>query len=152
MDYDGWCDPFGFANDIIEGDNFIKSLIRLVCSSLCIPLELLLSPSEMLKEKELKVMNDESCGYAKVILPLTEDDFINGHGEWIYVKVSSGDMKVIKRGELTGGSYTGTVAGLSVTYPFLSTGDIINFEMRGYKMPVAFLNNIQRTKEEEYEK
>lgn len=88
----------------------------------------------------------------KIILPKTEQDYINGYGESIWVLVNDETKAAHDRDE-TGGHYSGILDNYSIEYPNLKPGHVIPFEMRGEQKPVAFydwLKDHKKPKRETY--
>lgn len=74
--------------------------------------------------------------YIKVNIPLTENEFLSGNGEGVWVEVDEVTRKAYES-DATGGGYHGFLANDSLYYPGLVCGDEIEFEMRGDKRPVV---------------
>lgn len=72
----------------------------------------------------------------KVNLPLTEEAYISGNGEGVWVEVddvTKYDYTLNKVGK----GYSGILRNDSIYYPTLKNGFRINFELRGENRPVA---------------
>lgn len=76
--------------------------------------------------------------YIKVNLPLTEQDFLSGNGEGVWMRVGR-RTKQAYDADAVGGRYVGLLDNDSVYYPGLNAGAEIIFEMRGEFRPVAIL-------------
>ena len=74
--------------------------------------------------------------YIKVNFPLTEEDYINGNGEGMWVLVDH-DTKKAHDEDAIGGRYYGILGNDSLSYPGLEAGTVFPFEMRGENRPVA---------------
>lgn len=74
--------------------------------------------------------------YIKVNLPLTEQEYQNGNGEGVWVKVDEETRRAYEM-DAVGSGYSGMLANDSIYYPGLMCGTIITFEMRGSCRPVA---------------
>lgn len=74
--------------------------------------------------------------YIKVNFPLTEQDYLNGNGEGMWVLVDS-ETKAEYEKDSAGGTYIGLLDNDSIYYPGLNHGELIPFEMRGQYRPVA---------------
>lgn len=85
--------------------------------------------------------------YIKVNLPLTEQDYLAGNGEGVWVLVDP-KTKQAHDTDATGGGYVGILDNDSCYYPSLNTGQLIPFELRGAFRPVAnfysFLSKLPR--------
>ena len=74
--------------------------------------------------------------YIKVNLPLTEQDYLAGNGEGVWVLVDR-KTKQAHDDDASGGSYVGILDNDSCYYPGLNAGALIPLEMRGACRPVA---------------
>ena len=85
--------------------------------------------------------------HIKVNLPLTEQDYLAGNGEGVWVLVDS-KTKLAHDTDAAGGSYVGILDNDSCYYPGLGAGQLILFELRGAFRPVAnfysFLSKLPR--------
>ncbi len=85
--------------------------------------------------------------YIKVNLPLTEQDYLAGNGEGVWVLVDP-KTKQAHDTDATGGGYVGILDNDSCYYPGLNAGQLIPFELRGSYRPVAnfysFLSKLSR--------
>ena len=85
--------------------------------------------------------------YIKVNLPLTEQDYLAGNGEGVWVLVDP-KTKQAHDTDATGGGYVGILDNDSCYYPGLNAGQLIPFELRGSYRPVAnfysFLSKLPR--------
>lgn len=88
--------------------------------------------------------------YIQVNLPLTEQEYLSGNGEGVWLEVDEETRKAYDAGTI-GGGYSGILSNDSLYYPGLKCGTIIPFEMRGEFRPVAdyygFLTNRTRLTE-----
>ena len=90
--------------------------------------------------------------HIKVNLPLTEQDYLDGNGEGVWVLV---DLKTKQAHDMDaeGGGYLGILDNDSCYYPGLNAGQLIPFEMRGSVRPVAnfyaFLSRLSKLTPEE---
>lgn len=89
--------------------------------------------------------------YIKVNLPLTEQDYLAGNGEGVWVLVDP-KTKQAHDTDATGGGYVGILDNDSCYYPGLNAGQLIPFELRGSYRPVAnfysFLSKLTRLTQE----
>ena len=76
--------------------------------------------------------------HIKVNLPLTEQDYLSGNGEGVWMLVDR-ETKMAHDIDAVGGRYVGILDNDSVYYPGLNAGAEIIFEMRGEFRPVAIL-------------
>lgn len=74
--------------------------------------------------------------YIKVNLPLTEQAYLAGNGEGVWVLVDP-ETKKAHDEDASGKGYVGILDNDSLYYPGLNHGEMILFEMRGEKRPVA---------------
>ena len=85
--------------------------------------------------------------YIKVNLPLTEQDYLAGNGEGVWVLVDP-KTKQAHDTDAIGGGYVGILDNDSCYYPGLNAGQLIPFELRGSYRPVAnfysFLSKLPR--------
>ena len=85
--------------------------------------------------------------YIKVNLPLTEQDYLAGNGEGVWVLVDP-KTKQAHDTDATGGGYVGILDNDSCYYPGLNAGQLIPFELHGSYRPVAnfysFLSKLPR--------
>lgn len=81
--------------------------------------------------------------YIKVNLPDTEVSAAKGNGEGCWVLVTN-EVKEMHDANFEGGFFAGILDNHSIYYPKLKAGTRIEFEMRGYKRPVAFYNKLQK--------
>lgn len=85
--------------------------------------------------------------HIKVNLPLTEQDYLAGNGEGVWVLVDP-KTKQAHDTDATGGGYVGILDNDSCYYPGLNAGQLIPFELRGSYRPVAnfhsFLSKLPR--------
>lgn len=72
----------------------------------------------------------------KINLPLTEEAYISGNGEGVWVEVDQ-NTKNDYNNNVIGKGYTGILRNDSIYYPTLKNGFKINFELRGNERPVA---------------
>ena len=68
--------------------------------------------------------------HIKVNLPLTEQDYLSGNGEGVWMLVDR-ETKMAHDIDAVGGRYVGILDNDSVYYPGLNAGAEIIFEMRG---------------------
>lgn len=78
--------------------------------------------------------------YIQVNLPLTEDDYLAGNGEGVWVRVDPATHKDYDADKI-GPGYFGILDNDSLYYPGLVHGTMISFEMRGKCRPVADYHN-----------
>lgn len=76
--------------------------------------------------------------YIKINLPETQEDFISGNGEGVWVLVDD-ETKAAYDKDVVGGCYFGILDNDSIYWPNLVHGTKVRFEMRGQYRPVAFL-------------
>ena len=85
--------------------------------------------------------------YIKVNLPLTEQDYLSGNGEGVWVLVDPKTKQAYDM-DAAGGGYMGILDNDSCYYPGLNAGELIPFELRGAYRPVAdfrsFLSKLPR--------
>ena len=85
--------------------------------------------------------------HIKVNLPLTEQDYLAGNGEGVWVLVDPKTKRAHDE-DATGGGYVGILDNDSCYYPGLNAGELIPFELRGIFRPVAnfysFLSKLSR--------
>lgn len=74
--------------------------------------------------------------YIKVNLPRSEQGYIDGNGEGVFVIVDAETKKAYDTDE-SGTEYSGVLDNDSCYYPGLEHGTIITFEMRGENRPVV---------------
>ena len=74
--------------------------------------------------------------FIRVNLPLTEQDYLSGNGEGVWVKVDE-STRAAYDANLTGPGYCGVLDNDSLYYPRLACGAPIPFELRGQLRPVA---------------
>ena len=74
--------------------------------------------------------------YIKVNFPLTEEDYISGNGEGMWVLVDH-DTKKAHDEDAVGGRYYGILDNDSLYYPGLESGTVFPVELRGQYRPVA---------------
>lgn len=74
--------------------------------------------------------------YIKVNLPETEDDYIDGNGEGVWVLVDE-KAKTAHDTDVNEGTYLGILANDSVYYPHMTFGSAVVIEMRGSQRPVV---------------
>lgn len=77
--------------------------------------------------------------YIKVNFPLTEQDYLNGNGEGMWMLVDA-ETKAAYEKDVEGGTYVGLLDNDSFYYPGLNHGELVPFEMRGQYRPVACLH------------
>lgn len=80
--------------------------------------------------------------YIKVNIPLTEENYLSGNGEGVWVEVDE-VTRAAYDNDATGGRYHGILANDSLYYPGLGCGDEIEFEMRGDRRPVVSLDFLE---------
>lgn len=78
----------------------------------------------------------ETMNHIKVNLPSTEQDYISGNGEGVFVIVSD-EVKAAHDSDENGSSYTGILDNDSLYYIGLDHGTTVPFEMRGEFRPVV---------------
>lgn len=80
--------------------------------------------------------------YIKVNLPNTQEESVSGNGEgcWFLVDQATKDVHDT---DVEGGIYEGKLDNDSIYYPNLKAGEILQFEMRGKKRPVALYDHLQ---------
>lgn len=92
--------------------------------------------------------------YIKVNFPLTAEDFATGNGEGMWVLVDK-ETKEAHDKDVSGGEWVGILDNDSVYFPGLNHGEVVRFEMRRWKRPVAifdgFLSERQRLTPEQKE-
>lgn len=76
--------------------------------------------------------------YIKVNIPLTEENYLSGNGEGVWVEVDEATREAYDK-DATGAGYKGILANDSLYYPGLGCGDVVEFEMRGECRPVVSL-------------
>lgn len=90
--------------------------------------------------------------YIKVNFPLTEEEYISGNGEGMWVLVDP-ETKKAHDEDASGGRHFGVLDNDSVYYPDLKHGTVFPFEMRGNSRPVAdfrgFLSKLNGISQEE---
>lgn len=74
--------------------------------------------------------------YIKVNIPLTEENYLSGNGEGVWVEVDE-STRAAYDSDARGGIYHGILANDSLYYPGLGCGDVVEFEMRGEHRPVV---------------
>lgn len=74
--------------------------------------------------------------FIQVNLPLTEDDYLSGNGEGVWVKVDPATRQAYDADRI-GPGYSGILDNVSLYYPGLDPGELIPFELRGKCRPVA---------------
>ena len=74
--------------------------------------------------------------HIKVNLPLTEQDYLAGNGEGVWVLVDPKTKQAYDT-DAAGGGYMGILDNDSCYYPGLNAGELIPFELRGIFRPVA---------------
>lgn len=74
--------------------------------------------------------------YIKVNLPLTEQNYLDGNGEGVWVLVDP-ETKKAHDDDVFGKGYVGILDNDSFYYPGMNCGELIPFEMRGENRPVA---------------
>lgn len=74
--------------------------------------------------------------YIQINLPLTEEEFLSGNGEGVWVKVDAATRRDYDADKI-GTGYFGILDNDSLYYPGLGPGEVIPFEMRGENRPVA---------------
>lgn len=90
--------------------------------------------------KELLIVQEGGqLEHIKVNLPASEDDYLNGYGEGVFMLVTP-EIKAAYDADESGTKYTGILDNDSMNYPSLKHGALIPFEMRGDKRPVVSLN------------
>ena len=72
----------------------------------------------------------------KINLPQTEEDYLAGNGEGVWMLVDSETKKAYDE-DAKGGRYVGILDNDSLYFPNLVHGKLIPFEMRGQDRPVA---------------
>lgn len=82
------------------------------------------------------INRDAMTEYIKVNLPLTEKDYAAGNGEGVWVLVDP-ETKKAHDEDAIGGLYVGILSNDSCYYPGLNCGELLPFEMRGERRPVA---------------
>ena len=89
--------------------------------------------------------------HIKVNLPLTQQDYLSGNGEGVWVLVDP-ETKKAHDEDAAGGSYIGILDNDSCYYPGLNAGELIPFELRGVFRPVAdfpmFLSKLPKLTQE----
>lgn len=78
--------------------------------------------------------------FIQINLPLTEEDYLSGNGEGVWVKVDPATRRAYDADKI-GPGYYGILDNDSLYYPGLGPGEIIPFEMRGESRPVADYHN-----------
>lgn len=81
-------------------------------------------------------MTESQNKYIKVNIPLTEQDYISGNGEGVWVEVDEATRLAYDQNAV-GAGYKGILANDSFYYPGLMCGEEIPFEMRGELRPVV---------------
>lgn len=74
--------------------------------------------------------------YVKVNIPLTEQDYISGNGEGVWVEVDEATRRAYDE-DVAGKGFSGILSNDSLYYPGLMCGEEIPFEMRGTNRPVV---------------
>lgn len=74
--------------------------------------------------------------FIQINLPLTEEDYLSGNGEGVWVKVDPATRRDYDADKI-GPGYFGILDNDSLYYPGLGPGEVIPFEMRGEQRPVA---------------
>ena len=74
--------------------------------------------------------------HIKVNLPETEDDYIDGNGEGVWVLVHE-DAKIAYDTDASEGTYIGILDNDSIYYPHMKHGMAVVIEMRGEHRPVV---------------
>lgn len=74
--------------------------------------------------------------YIVVNLPSSEEDYLSGNGEGVWVEVDDDTIRDYDN-DMRGYFYHGVLANDSLYYPGLSCGMTLPFEMRGVRRPVA---------------
>ena len=85
---------------------------------------------------EVTLDKKQMTEHIKVNLPLTEQDYLAGNGEGVWVLVDP-KTKQAHDMDAAGGGYVGLLDNDSCYYPGLNAGQLILFEMRGSFRPVA---------------
>ena len=83
-----------------------------------------------------EVNREAMTEHIKVNLPLTEQDYLAGNGEGVWVLVDP-ETKKAHNTDATGRGYVGILDNDSFCYPGLNHGELLPFEMRGEHRPVA---------------
>ena len=80
--------------------------------------------------------------YIKANLPATEQDYLQGCGEGVFIIVTP-EIKEAYNNDEAGTIYSGTLDNDSIYYKGLTHGEQIPFEMRGELRPVVPLSWLQ---------
>ena len=78
----------------------------------------------------------DSTKYIKINLPLTEEEYVAGNGEGVWVEVDRQTKSAFDRDAIGKGFY-GILSNDSIYYPGLNRGVVLPFELRGENRPVA---------------
>lgn len=74
--------------------------------------------------------------YIQVNIPLTEQEYLSGNGEGVWLEVDEKTRQAYDR-DAVGGGYSGILSNDSIYYPGLKCGMVLPFEMRGQNRPVV---------------
>ncbi len=83
-----------------------------------------------------EIRRETMTEYIQVNLPLTAQDYVAGNGEGVWVLVDP-ETKRDYDIDATGTGYVGILDNDSLYYPGLNCGELLPFEMRGERRPVA---------------
>lgn len=83
-----------------------------------------------------EINRDAMTEHIMVNLPLTEQDYLAGNGEGVWVLVDP-ETKKAHDLDASGEGYVGILDNDSFYYPGLNHGELLPFEMRGERRPVA---------------